>query len=224
MTKSRGILAPRQPWTDDQVEQLRARYPHEKTEDIATDLKRTVGRVYQKAAALGLKKSAEYLSSPDACRLRRGDHPGVAHQFKPGQPTWNKGMSYAAGGRSLETQFKPGSRPHTWRPIGSVRVTQDGTLQRKISDAKGNTCKRWRGVHELVWVALHGPVPPKHIVVFKPGMRTVDPEQITIDRVECITLAENMKRNTRHNLPKPLADLIALKAAVTRQINKRTTP
>ena len=43
-----------------------------------------------------------------------------------------------------------------------------------------------------------------------------------LDRVECITLAENMKRNTRHNLPKELADTIALRAALTRQINKRS--
>jgi hypothetical protein len=65
-------------------------------------------------------------------------------------------------------------------------------------------------------------VPAGHIVVFKPGQRTKELNEITADRVECISFAENMKRNTRHNLPKPLSDLIALRGALTRQINKRT--
>lgn len=111
--------------------------------------------------------------------------------------------------------------PHNTQPIGSYRLTKDGTLQRKISEDKGNNSKRWRGVHELVWVEVNGPVPLKHIVVFKPGQRTAELEEITIDRVECITLAENMNRNTRHNMPKELSDLIQLRGALNRQINKR---
>jgi hypothetical protein len=76
-------------------------------------------------------------------------------------------------------------------------------------------------VHELVWVRANGPVPPKHIVVFKPGMRSAVLEEITVDRVECISLAENMKRNTRHNLPPELNEVVQLRSVLTRQINKR---
>jgi hypothetical protein len=112
--------------------------------------------------------------------------------------------------------------PHNTREIGSLKISKDGTLLQKVSNDKGNNSKRWRGVHELVWIAANGPLPPGHIVVFKPGCRTAVLEEITIDKVECISLVENMKRNTRHNLPKPLADLIAVRAALTRQINKRS--
>jgi hypothetical protein len=222
MTKSRGIAGPRARWTDTQVQQLRQLYPHQKTASLVDVIGRPERQIYQKAAALGLTKTAEYLASPDACRLRRGDNTGASTRFKPGQVVWNKGMKgLQVGGRAAETQFVPGTMPHNTQPIGSYRITKDGSLQRKISEDKGNNSKRWRGVHELVWVEANGPVPPKHIVVFKPGQRTAQLEEITIDRVECITLAENMKRNTRHNLPKELSDLMQLRGALNRQINKR---
>lgn len=221
MTKSRGILAPRRAWTDEDVIRLRAMYPHQKTVDVAAVLGRSEHQTYQKANGLGLKKTAEYLASPEACRLRRGSHPGVAFQFQKGQVPWNKDMKgLRIGGE--QTQFKPGQLPHNTMPIGSLKVTDDGILRRKVSEGKGSNSKRWRGVHELVWVEVHGPVPPKHIVVFKPGMRTIVPEEIALDRVECITLAENMRRNTVHNLPKELAQLVLLRGALNRQINKRS--
>jgi len=45
--------------------------------------------------------------------------------------------------------------------------------------------------------------------------------EITIDRVELITRAELMRRNTRHNLPPELNALISTKARLTRLITER---
>ena len=45
-------------------------------------------------------------------------------------------------------------------------------------------------------------------------------EEITADRVECISLAENMRRNSYHNYPKPIAELIQLRGALMRKINR----
>ncbi|HCE07017.1 MAG TPA: HNH endonuclease [Oxalobacteraceae bacterium] len=200
---------------------LREQYANTKTAELAGALGKSTTTVYQKAAGLGLTKSPEYLASPAACRLRRGDNVGAAFRFKPGQVVWNKGTNFTAGGRSPETRFQPGQMPHNTSPVGSYRLDKDGTLQRKIGNDKGNNSKRWRGVHELAWVEVNGPLPPKHIVVFKQGMRSNKLEEITIDRVECISLAENMRRNTRHNLPKELSDLIQLRGALSRAINHR---
>jgi len=222
MTKSRGILAPRAKWTPEQLQILREQYADTKTADLARVMSKTATTVYQRAARLGLKKSPEYLASPDACRLRRGDQVGAACRFLPGHVSWNTGSHFTAGGRSPETRFQPGQMPHNTNAIGSFRITKDGTLQRKIGNGKGSNSKRWRGVHELVWIETNGPLPPKHIVVFKPGMRTSVLEEITLDRVECISLADNMRRNTRHNLPKELSDLIQLRGALSRAINHRT--
>lgn len=127
-----------------------------------------------------------------------------------GQTSWNKGVKGVAGVQEAcrATQFKPRQAPHNTAPIGSTKFDKSGVLLQKISNNAGNNSKRWRAVHELVWVRENGPVPPKHIVVFKPDMRTNVFEQITIDRVECISVAENMKRNTRHNLPPELNEVI----------------
>lgn len=221
MTKSKGVLGPRTVWTDEQVDLPRRLYPNYKTEDVATMIGHRLQLVYQKAARLGLAKSAAYLASPAACRLRRGDNVGEAGRFQKGNVSWNKGTNFAAGGRSPETRFKPGQAPHNTMPIGAYRLDKDGVLQRKFSNDKGNNSKRWRGVHELVWVEANGPLPAKHIVVFKPGMKTNVLEEITLDLVECISLAENMRRNTVHNMPKELVDLVRLRAVLTRHINRR---
>jgi hypothetical protein len=225
VTKSKGVLAPRAVWTEEQLEMLRRQYPHFKTENVAFMIGHTIEQVYRKAKALGLQKTAEYLASPAACRLRRADegggHVGSEYRFQKGHSSWNKGTKGVHTGGE-QTQFKPGQLPHNTLPIGSYRHDKSGVLQRKIGNGKGSNSKRWRGVHELVWSEHNGPVPAKHIVVFKPGMRTAVLEEITIDRVECISLAENMKRNTRHNLPPELNEVIQLRAVLTRHINTRT--
>ena len=105
MTRSRGILGPRAVWTEDAIAVLVRMYPNFKTEDIATMIGHPVGGTYQKAAALGLKKSAAYLASPAACRLRRGDNVGAAHRFPKGLIPWNQGAHFVSGGRSAEPQF-----------------------------------------------------------------------------------------------------------------------
>lgn len=209
------------PWSVEALAILRRRYPHEPTAAIAADLGVTVSACYQKARNLGIKKTAAYLNGPFACRLRRDDNPGMGTRFQPGQTPPNKGVKgWQAGGRAVETQFKRGSSPHNTVPVGSYRLTKDNTLQRKIGTAKGSNSKRWRGVHELVWIAANGPVPAGHICVFKPGMRTNVLEEITLERVECISFGENMRRNSYHNYPKEIALAIQARGALVRKIRR----
>lgn len=220
MTKSRGIYGAKAVWTAEAVAILIARYPDERTETLAAELGMRLGQVYGKASGMGLKKSAAFMASPASGRTT--GRQGIGTRFEKGLVPWNKGKSYPAPGRAAETTFKPGHAPHNTIPVGSYRLDKDGTLQQKINNNPGNSSVRWRGVHELVWTAANGPLPPKHIVVFRPGRRTAVLEDITLDAVECISLAENMRRNTRHNLPKELSDLMQLRGALTRQINRRT--
>lgn len=208
-------------WPEATLAALRLRYPHEPTAALAAELGMTLRACYQTARRLGLKKTEAYLNGPHACRLRRDDNPGMGTRFQPGHIPVNKGVKgWQAGGRACETQFKRGQAPHNTRPVGSYRIDKQGTLQQKVGTAKGSNSKRWRGVHELVWIAAHGPVPPRHIVVFKPGLRTAERDEITLDRVECISLAENMRRNSYHNYPKPVAELIQLRGALMRKIHR----
>lgn len=221
MTKSRGILRPRFKWTSDLVAELVRRYPHEQSALIAKSIGCSVASVYNQANKYGLKKTPEFFASLASGRTLPGDARGAATRFKKGQDTWNKGLHFVAGGRSVDTRFKPGHKPYKTQPVGSLRITKDGTLQRKVSEEPGANSKRWRSVHELVWIQENGPVPAGHIVVFKTGRRSNKLEEITLDAVECITLAENMRRNTIHRIPAELKSVIRLKAAITRQITER---
>ena len=125
------------------------------------------------------------------------------------------------GNKAAETRFKAGQLPHTWKPVGSLRITDDGYLQRKVTDTRYPP-RDWVPVHRLVWEAAHGPVPPGHVVVFKPGRHTVVEAAITPDAVELLTRGELMKRNSVHNLPKELVELVQLRGALNRKINARS--
>lgn len=225
MTKSRGILAPRHKWSDDEIATLRQLYPNHKTEDVATVLGMPVERVYQKANSIGLHKSAEYLASPAAGRL--DGVRGASSRFVKGQISWNKGLKGVVGVQEAcrATQFKKGRPAHEARnysPIGSERITKDGYLERKMTDDPAlSPARRWTAVHRLVWVEAHGPVPAGHVVVFKAGMKTTVADEITSDKLECITYADNMRRNTLHRYPKEVVSLIRMRGALNRHINQK---
>lgn len=210
----------RHQWTAAEVSVLIETYPHIPTEWLAQVLKLDLQQVYHKAASLGIKKSEAYLASEFACRLRRGDQVGAGTRFRKGQQSWNKGKPHPARGRSAETQFKPGERRGVavdlYKPIGSERISKDGYRQRKINDDFPPQ-RRWRAVHLIEWEAINGPVPAGHALVFKDGDKT----NITLDNLELITRAELMRRNSYHQYPKPIARVIQLRGAITRQINKR---
>lgn len=86
-------------------------------------------------------------------------------QFKKGHVTHNKGKKkYWIGGE--ETQFKKGSKPHNYLPVGSERVNGDDYIDIKIADPN-----KWRGKHILAWEEHNGPLPKGHAVIFGDGNR-----------------------------------------------------
>lgn len=213
-------------WSDAEIALLRDTYPHHTAQHVADLLERGIKSVYRMAHILGMSKSAEFYESQLSTRIKRGQqHPSmVANQFKPGIIPWNKGIKFDSGGRSHETRFKKGSMSgaaqHNYVPIGTLRISQDGNLERKMTDdPELMPSRRWIPVHRLVWQDAHGPIPDGHIVVFRPGMKTVVESEITIDRLECITRAENLRRNGVWRDPE-LGKLYQLKGAIMRQVNR----
>nr|WP_193570398.1 HNH endonuclease [Luteibacter yeojuensis] len=210
---------------------MRARYPHEQTSAIAKALGRPVGPVYQRAAKLGLSKSEAFYASDRSGRVQRGkQNPAMrATQFKAGHDSWNKGLKGSTGTHEncRRTQFKKGTMAgaaqHNYVPVGSERISKDGYLERKVTDDHPVPARRWIGVHRIVWEAANGPVPPGHAVAFLPGRRTTEAEHITLDALELVSRQELMRRNSYHNnYPKDVAQLIQLKGALNRKINRRS--
>lgn len=220
-----SIVPMRRPWTHGEVELLSRNYADSRTDDIATVLGRPLDQVYAKAKRLGLAKSNAYLASPAACRLRREGDVGKAYRFPKDHVPANKGLHQPgwAAGRMRETQFKPGTRAgvagSNWKPVGAYRIDSEGILLVKVSDVLAATWPvNWRYVHKQVWEAANGPIPEGHVVRFRDGMRTADPKLLTVDRLELLTLAENLARN---RLPPELQKLSQLRGVLTRTINRK---
>lgn len=214
-------------WTPERLQSLRNLYPDYTADVVARVIGCSPASVWAKANREGLGKSTAFLASQQSGRIQRGKQlPSiVTNQFKPGQTSWNKGTHYKAGGRSAETRFKKGAMSgaaqHNYKPIGTLRINADGHLERKTTDDPNlMPTRRWTPVYRLVWEAANGPIPKGHMVVFKPGQRTAVEADITTDRLECITKAENARRNHPANKSPELARLVQLKGAITRQVNR----
>jgi len=205
----------RRPWLKSELRLLRNSYPNQPTKKLACLLGRSESAVYGQAGLLGLKKSTTYLASPEACRLRRGDNVGAGTRFRPGHAPANKGLRRPgwAPGRMAQTQFKAGRKPQTWKPIGSTRISKDGYLQRKVSDT-GYPPRDWVGVHILTWQEARGPIPPGHVVAFKNKRK----DNTALENLELLSRRELMQRNTIHNYPPELTDVIRVNSALRRKI------
>lgn len=181
------------PWDDWEVEALRELYPHFTNRELATAFGRTRGAVKVKGGSkgLGLKKTAQ---------------------------TWVRAREEAAEGSAV-TRFKPGARPQTWQPVGTISDDGDGYLKKKISDRRDVPSRHnWKYLHVLAWEQHNGPVPAGHNVVFRNGNK----HDIRIENLQLLSDADLMRRNTRHRYPEEINRLLSAKAALTRKINSRS--
>ncbi|HZX82156.1 MAG TPA: hypothetical protein VFF19_01235 [Reyranella sp.] len=209
---------------------MRRYYPDELAVDVAARLGRSLSTVYQKAVKLGIGKSDAFKASETSGRVARGrQNPNmIASRFQLGQPAWNKGTKGIVGVQEAcrATQFKKGemsgAAQHNYVPIGTLRISKDGYLERKVTDDPSLVpTRRWTAVHRLMWEATNGPIPTGHALVFKPGRKTTEEAAITADSVELVTRAELMRRNSYHtNYPPEVRALVQLKGAIRRQVNR----
>jgi len=196
-----------QPWTPEADALLTELYKTMSAGDIGRRMGRTRARIKGRAHVLGLKKPEDVTNSG---------------RFLPGQTSWNKGKQFDSGGRSHETRFKPGHRGgialERYLPVGSERVHKGGYIQVKVNEDPV-FYKRWRFVHVLTWEAVHGPVPKGHVVSFK----NRDPADCRrVENLELLHRRELMLRNTVHNYPEELRQVIRLKGAISKRIATRT--
>lgn len=219
-------------WTAAEDRQLRKLYRSQTAAECAAVLDRSVSSVQQRVTILGLAKSPEWIAECTRRRWAEGRHENSrAAQFRPGQAPVNKGRPQAewmpaeSRERTAATRFRKGhlggAAAAKRQPIGTLRIA-DGQLQKKMHDGLPYR-SRWVAVQRLVWEASNGPIPSGHVVVFRDcRTRTKEPE-ITLDVLELVTRAENMRRNSRHTRYTPeVNQLIQLKGALNRKINARS--
>lgn len=209
------------PWTRREQALLRELYPHKPTADVAQQMGRTPLAIYQAAhKLLGLRKSAEYLASPAACRLRRGDNIGAPHRFQKGHVPANKGLRRPGfgPGRMKETQFKKGQFPVNRDPdfyvLGALRVNTDGYVDMRVSFEKG--ALGWKALHTILWEDAHGPVPLGYALCFKDGEKL----NVELANIELISRADLCRRNSIHNLPPAIKGAITVLGALKRRIRR----
>lgn len=202
-------------WTPSEISMLLSMYAEHTAPEIAAAIGGVTDRqVYSKAIQLGLKKTPEWIRERARKAMEDPSHPGRKTYFQPGQKSWNTGTRGVMKRNS--GSFKPGLLPHTWRPIGTDRVTEEGYRQRKIAET-GCSRRDYVGIHHLVW-RMHGHhVPAGHALIFKDGDKT----NVDINNLELITRSELMRRNSVHRWGPEIQQLTQLKGAITRQINNR---
>lgn len=201
------------PWTDLELAALRRLYPSTDTREVAHFIGRSEHAVKMMAIKLGVRKSEEAMRQIHA-RTRFGGE----RRYPDGRRTWNKGLRFQAGGRSVETRFKPGScngrAAELVMPIGSERWI-DGYLWRKVAQRPGASMRgNWRQVHHLLWEQAGRTIPRGYALSFRNGNRS----DIRLDNLELVSRVDLMRRNSRQNLPPEVNELLTLRAALRRRI------
>ena len=187
-------------------------YPHHSTKYIAELLGVSISKVYNTAWDAKVKKSAQYMLTPESGRIIE---PSVANQFKPGHTPHNKGKQISAEiyEKVAPTMFKKGNKPHNTKPNGTINIRADksGRLYQYI---KIKDCQ-WELLQRYVWTQANGEIPPGSVVIFLDGNYL----NCELNNLQVISRRENMARNTIQRYPAELQEVMKLTSKLKRKTN-----
>jgi len=200
-------------WTEQEIKFLIDNYSDMATANIATILNRPLGGVNGKAYTLRLKKSKAYMDKILAIEANRLKELGKTYHFKKGQLPYNYGqkMSKELYDKCKPTMFKKGNKPVNIKKKFAERIDHEGYTYIKLSDAN------WVLKHRYIWEQTHGSIPQNSIVIFKDK----NIYNFDINNLEVITKSQNMLRNTIHQYPEPIQEIIKLNNKLKKQINAK---
>ena len=195
---------------------IRDYYANVRTKDIAETLGISIYAIYNYAANNGIKKSPEFLASPESGILIKGHTRGINTRFKKGQSPPNKGkkMTPELRKKCEHTFFKKGNLPVNTLRDGAITTRNDkrGVPQKYIRISLG----KWQYLSNYNWEKQNGPIPKGYNVVFK-DKNTLNCD---IENLEMISNAELMQRNTIHQYPKELQQIIRTLGKLNKTIKK----
>jgi len=198
-------------WTQKEIDTLIELYPHTSTKEVCKLLDRKISAVYGQVCKMQLKKSPEYLKQ-HVYTIK----PSVQHQFVKGHKVWNKGVKLGSDWGGKETRFPKGHKPHNWKPEGSIRINVDGYQEIKV----GN---KYVLLHRHIYVNEIGEIQNDEVIRFKDGNKS----NLDLNNLEKISREEHAIRNSVHNLPEQLKEVVKLKTTITKLITehaKRQNP
>lgn len=128
---------------------------------------------------------------------------GSTGQYKKGNVPYNAGKAGLLPFKPNSGQFNAAGNQNSNKnklPVGSITVTSDGFLKLKIAEPS-----QWVLKHRHVWEAIHGPVPPKHMLRFIDG----NPQNCALENLECLPKAVSLLMNCsdyrqQHDALKPV--------------------
>lgn len=113
---------------------------------------------------------------------------GLTGRFEKANRPWNKGLKgLDIGGK--ETQFKKGSIPPNYRPVGSERINSDDYVEVKVADPG-----IWKMKHVVVWEKEYGRVPKGKLIIFGDGNR----RNFDINNLLLVSRKQLLKLNQHH--------------------------
>lgn len=207
-------------WTQQMIEYLKNNYENVRTQEIALKLNISISSVYNKAFSLGLKKSLDFIKE-NSRENWKNNLKAQQNVYKKGRVSENKGkkqhefMSQESIERTKSTRFQKDHIPHNSKVDGDevIRKYSSGNeyLMIKLPQNRKLVYK-----HLWVWESTNGEVPKGFNVVFKNG-NTLD---CRLENLEMLSNSELMSKNSMQRFPEELRQLIQLKGALKRQINK----
>jgi len=138
--------------------------------------------------------NAQFGTTYTASRIKSfyGNHKldsGLDGQFHSGHTPFNKGKKGISYPGMEPTQFKKGSKPWNYKPVGTERINTDGYAEVKIADPN-----KWRAKHVLIWEAAHGPVPKGNTLIFADGNK----RHVELSNLLLVTRGQLARLNQNH--------------------------
>jgi hypothetical protein len=139
--------------------------------------------------------------------------------YRKGQLAINKGkkqgeyMSAEAIEKTKATRFKKGLRPHNSLPVGTI-VKKKERFSEKVYKYEVQPAGKMLLYQRIIWERTKGKIPLGHCLWFLDGNSL----NCSIENLELITRAENMKRNTICHYPIELKETIILKNKINKKL------
>lgn len=184
------------PLTPEQQAELKQLYLHHSASKIAEMFGVTLSVVRNNLHNLGIKKES---------KINTG-------QYKIGDVPFNKGkkMPQHVYERVKHTMFKKGNKPPNMKYEGYESLDSKGYIKMHHNG-------RMRLKHRVIWESVNGKMPANCVIIFING----DNRDFRIENLECITRAENMKRNSIQRYPIEVKQVIRLKNKLIRKIKEK---